>query len=202
MCPLLVKCLFYRHYITFYPAFVSPCTPSNVSVYSQDIISLLPLHSYLDVPICKCLFSGHYITSPFIPIYMYPFRTGKSSFSRHYITSTPPFQSICNPSLVNICLQDITLPLPFHSNRYVRLLGWCLFFKHYVKFTPPFQSICTLSWEKTISKYPLLGTCLFSRHYIAFILHSICTPSWINVYSQDIISPLPLHSNLYVPPLC
>ena len=155
---------------------------------------------------------------------MYPL-LGIYLFSRHYIISTPPFQSICTSSWVTVYSPDITSPLPpppppsfqsicspcwvgvyssniissllLHSNKYVPSPGK----KIQSLCTPPgylfvFQTLHYPYPSISIYMYPLLGKSLFSRHYITSTtpFQSVCIPSWVNVYSPDITSPLPLHS--------
>ena len=123
-------------------------------------------------------------------------------------------KSICTPSWVNDYSQDIVSPLSFHSNLYVpprvnvyspditSLLP--IYSKLYVPLldTWLFLTLYHLYPSILSSMYPFLGKCLFSRHYITSTppFQHIRIPSWVSVYSPDIISPLPLHSNLYVAP--
>ena len=108
-----------------------------------------------------------------IPVYMYPL-LGKYLFSKHYITSTPLFHSICTPSWVNVYSRDyITFISSFLSPR-TPLVN--VYSPDITLLYPSFISLCTLvsvySTDNTsslpsipISMYPLLGKCLFYRHY-------------------------------------
>ena len=110
---------------------------------------------------------------------MYPL-LGKYLFSRHYITSTIPFKSICTPFWVNIYSQDIISPLLLHLNLYVHPLRKIFILK----------TLYHLFHTIPIYLYSLLGNYLFSRHHITSTrFQSFCTPSLINNYSLDIISP-------------
>ena len=118
-------------------------------------------HLYPPNQILKTLY--HLI--PFIAIYLYPL-LGKCLFPRHYIISTPPFQSICTPSLVNDDFQDIFqiyLSIPIYMCSHpppTHLLDKSLFSRHYIASIPPFQYTCTL-----------FGKVLFSTLYHHSYLH-------------------------------
>ena len=154
-----------------------------VTVYSQDIVSRLPIHSNLYIYIhswvlfiLKTLYH-HY---PSIPVHMYTL-LGKCLFSRHYNTSTTPFQSIRTPFWVSVILKIIsslpqTPPPPPptttpRSNLFVPLLGKCLFLTLYLP-NPPFKSPCTPSWVNVYSPD-------INHLYSPFI--SPCTPSFVSV---------------------
>ena len=70
MYPLLGKCLFYRHYITSNPPFLSPCTPSYVSVILLTLHHLYPSNPiFMYLLICKSLLSRH--KTSLLPLHYY-----------------------------------------------------------------------------------------------------------------------------------
>ena len=89
-----------------------------------------------------------------------------------------------------------TLTIPLHSNLYVPRVGQVFVLLTLYQVSPSIPI-------NPIYLYLLLGICLFSRHYITSTTQfkSTCTHSWVNVYFQNITSPLPLQAKLYLTPL-
>ena len=68
------------------------------------------------------------------------YHLGIGSFSKHYITSLPPFQSICAPLRCMFILKALYQLYRFFPKYMFPLLGNCLFSRYYITSTPLFQS--------------------------------------------------------------
>ena len=101
------------------------------------------------------------------------------------------FSCSCSRELPRLCFPHYhPPPPPPHTHTHYRKSGECKISRHYINSTPLFQYICNT----------ILGNCLFSRHCITSTpqFQSVWSSCWVGVYSSNIISSLPLHTNLYI----